>query len=193
MLMRALVYAVALLLSTQAYARAHRRRPREAKIFAADRDSVLRENEAGNAMGALRYFTQPMVDQAVLRGELVPLGGPYVISPKLTANRRYALPSTVQFLEELGVLFYAQFHKQLMVDSAIRPATTQRELHLRNAAAAYGDRASTHERGTTVDVSKNLTRAQRQWLVSRLLYYWALGRVLVIQERGCYHIFVKGE
>jgi hypothetical protein len=154
---------------------------------------VLRENQAADAMGAFRYFTQPMVDQAVLRGELVPLGGSYTISPKLSANRRYALPSTVVLLEELGGLFYVQFQTHLMVDSAIRPATTQSGLHLRNAAPAYGPRASSHERGTTVDISKRLTKVQQQWLVTRLLYYWALGRVLVIQERGCYHIFVRGD
>lgn len=103
MLTRTLSICAALLLAcTQADARVPRGHP---KVFSADRDSVLRENEAGNAIGALRYFTQPMVDQAVLRGELVSLGGSYVISPKLPANRRYALPSTVQFLEELGGLF----------------------------------------------------------------------------------------
>ena len=108
-------------------------------------------------------------------------------------ERRYALPSTVSFVELLALDFYRAFHQPLMVDSAIRPATTQRMLHLKNAASAYGPKASSHERGTTVDISKRLTKAQRLWLVTRLLYYRALGQVLVIQERGCFHIFVRGE
>jgi hypothetical protein len=37
-----------------------------------------------------------------------------------------------------------------------------------------------------------LSRAEYQWLVMRLLYYRALHRVLVIEERACFHIFVGG-
>ena len=31
---------------------------------------------------------------------------------------------------------------------------------------------------------------QNRFLNTRLLYYRAIGRILVIQERGCYHVFV---
>ena len=188
----------ALLLScTQAdAARVHRRhRPRETKIFAAKPWSVSLENEVANEMGAYRYFTQSQVNVAVLRGELVSFNSnsAYSVSPKLPENRRYALPNTVSFIESLALDFYGTFHQPLMVDSAIRAATTQRGLHLRSAAPAYGSRASSHERGTTADVSKHLTKAQHAWMIDRLLYYRALGQVLVIEERGCFHIFVRGD
>jgi hypothetical protein len=197
MLTRTLALALALSLAVPApvSARVHRgHRPRVSKIFAAKPWSVKLENEVAESMGAYRYFTQAQVDAAVLEGTLVPFQGTYyVVSPKLPAERRYALPATVAFMQTLATEFYGQFHQPLMVDSAIRAATTQRGLHLRAAAPAYGPRASSHERGTTVDISKHLTKAQQQWLVTRLLYHYALGHVLVIQERSCLHIFVRGD
>ena len=196
MLTRAVVFAIALSLCCTASATARRRhRTHENKIFAAKPWSVKLENEVAQNMGAYRYFTQSMVDAAVRNNALAPLRDTayYVVSPKLPKERRYALPATVAFVGLLSEEFYGQFHQPLMVDSAIRPATAQRDLHLNNAAPAYGPRASSHERGTTVDISKRLTKVQRQWLVTRLLYHYTLGRVLVIQERNCYHIFVRGD
>ena len=198
MLTRTLGYClIALSLCGTAYPRVHRGKSRthENKIFAAKPWSVLLENEVAESMGACRYFTQAQVEEAVQNGTLALLRNNryYVVSPKLPVERRYALPGTVAFVGLLSEEFYEQFHQPLMVDSAIRPATTQHGLHLRNAAPAYGPRASSHERGTTVDISKRLTTVQRQWLVTRLLYHWSLGRVLVIQERNCYHIFVRGD
>lgn len=192
-----LVFCAALLLaSTQADARTHRRhRPRENKIFAAKPDSILLENEVAEGMGAYRYFTQAQVDAAVQDGTLVRLYTSYVliVSPKLPMERRYALPATVAFVNTLATEFFLQFHQPLMVDSAIRPATVQRGLHMRNAAPAYGLRASTHERGTSIDFAKHFTKAQHAWMLDRLLCYRALGQVLVIEERGCFHIFVRGD
>jgi hypothetical protein len=148
-------------------------------------------------MGVSRYFTQAEVDEAVYSGRLAALydHAQYKVSPKLPINRRYALPATVNFVLQLSSEFWDEFETPLMVDSAIRPATTQKWLirRNRNAAPAYGVRASSHERGTTVDFSKKLTQAQYQWLVYRLLYYRAIGRVLVIEERACLHVFVKGD
>jgi hypothetical protein len=195
MLTRALAFAlIALSLCGAANAKAHRgHRPRETKIFAAKKWSVKLENEVAESMGAYRYFTQAQVDTAVQDGTLEHIYCLCIVSPKLPMNRRYALPVTVAFVDTLSREFYGQFHQPLMIDSAIRAATTQRGLHLRNAAPAYGERASSHERGTTVDISKHLTRTQQQWLVTRLLYHYVLGRVLVIQERSCFHIFVRGD
>ena len=198
MLTRTLALAlIALSLCSAAGAKVHRGRPRKAKIFAANHESVRLENEIANSEGIFRYFTQAQVDEDVYTGKLAAMYDhtQYKVSPKLPMERRYALPSTVAFLEAFSMEFYRQFHHPLMVDSAVRPATVQRSLLKcnRNAAPAYGERASTHERGTTLDLSKRLTKAEQQWLVTRLLYYWAISRVLVIQERGCFHIFVRSD
>jgi Family of unknown function (DUF5715) len=182
-------------LAAPASARVHQGRPRMVKIFAANHDSIRLENEVANAMGAYRYFTQAQVNIDVSNRHLSAFYDctVYVISPKLPIERRYALPATIDFVYDLSRKYYGSFKQPLMVDSAVRPATIQRDLHLRSAAPAYGERASTHERGTTVDISKRMTRAQHDWMVMRLLYYRAIGRVLVIEERGCFHIFVRSE
>lgn len=196
MLLRTFGYCfIALSLCGTAYPKVRRgHRPREAKIFAANHDSVRLENEAADAMGAFRFLTQTDVDEAVDAGILVPVQCVFV-DKRLPFNRRYALPITVSFICSLNYEFFRQFNHMLMVDSAVRPATTQKRLTRwnRSAAPAYGERASTHERGTTVDISKHLTRAEHEWLVWRLLYYRETGRVLVIEERACFHIFVRSD
>ena len=194
MLKRALVLCIAALLCvTPASAKARRgHRPRETKIFAAKPNSVLLENEVAEGMGAYRYFTQAQVDAAVQEGTLVRLYTSYVlvVSPKLPMERRYALPATVAFVNTLATEFFLQFHQPLMVDSAIRPATTQSGLHMRNAAPAYGPRASSHERGCTVDLSKKQSKREHAWMINRLLYYRSLGHILVIEESKCWHVLV---
>ena len=167
-----------------ASAKVHHRAP---KFFSANKDSVAEENLAGNEMFAYRYFTQAQVDNDVQLGKLSALYDRtvYVISPKLPIERRYALHATVSFVYELSKEYYWVFRQPLMVDSAIRPATAQRSLHLHNAAPAYGPRASSHERATTVDLSRKLSKIEYKWLIVRLLYYRAIGRVLVIQEAHC--------
>jgi Family of unknown function (DUF5715) len=195
MLKRTLGYClIALSLCGAAYPRVHRGSPRKNKIFAAKPNSVALENQAADAMGIPRYLTQEAVDAAVQRGELVPLDELW-ISKNLPSNRRYARPETVRFMQHLSDEFWYEFGVPLIIDSAVRPATVQRKLTRwnRSAAPAYGPKASSHERGCTVDISKHLTKAQQQWLVTRLLYYYALDRVFVIQERVCFHIFVQGE
>ena len=186
-----LVLLMSLLLNSPANARVHKNK----NPFRADSESVLRENLAGNEMKAYRYFTQAQVDNDVHLGKLSAIHDytVYVVSPKLPIERRYALPATVGFVYELSKEYYWVFRQPLMVDSAIRPATVQRGLHLHNAAPAYGERASSHERGTTVDLSRKMSKNEYKWLGVRLMYYRATGRVLVIQERNCFHIFVIGD
>ena len=149
----------ALLLSSAASAKVHRGRPRKPKNFAAKTTSVAFENEIADKMGTFRYATQAEVDADVQAGRLVRIRT--WTSPKLPDNRSYALPATVNFIYDLNLLFFRQFGHSIMVDSAVRPATVQKRLTRwnRSAAPAYGERASTHERGTTVDISKRLTQA----------------------------------
>jgi hypothetical protein len=164
------------------------------KFFPSTHDSVRLENEAGDAMGIPRIANESDLSDLVEAGALVPLGG-LLVCPKLPVNRRYALPETVLYLRRLDDLFSAQFGRHLVVTSAVRPATVQKKLRRRNrnAAPADGDRASSHERGTTIDISRHLTRSEYCWIVLRLMVDKALGRVMVIEERACIHIFVTGK
>src|SRR5271154_4880029 len=120
------------------------------KFYPATRDSVLIENEYADAMHAHRYLTQGDVEEGIFNHRLTALynNNIYRLAPQLPIERGYALPNTVKFLNDLAMDHYHQFHRPLVVDSAIRPAKVQRSLMHRNhcAAPAYGERASTHER-----------------------------------------------
>jgi hypothetical protein len=169
---------------------------RTRKPFAATQGSVYIENQVADSLGERRFFTQAEVDEAIQWRQLSPLYDQttYVVAPTLPIARRYALPATVRFVETLSLEHWRQFHRPLMVDSAIRPAMVQLSLLKRNscAAPAYGNRASTHLRGTTIDLSKKMTREELKWTLVRLGYYQAIGRILIINEAHCLHIFVIG-
>jgi hypothetical protein len=172
------------------------------KVFPAGLESVLQENIEADKMSAWRYLDVDELDDAIERGELVPLDN-LTVSPKLPPNRRFARPATVAFAQQLSREFYDEFADTkhfvpLMVDSAVRPMDVQKKLwkrlgckwHSCVAAPPDGERASSHERGTTFDISRRMTKAQYRWLVLRLLFYRATHKILVIEERACFHIFV---
>jgi hypothetical protein len=160
------------------------------KTFPATQDSIPAENRRSDTLGLKRYESMEEVRQDVAQSKLVPLSTP--VSAKLTRERRYALPETVAFAQKLNSDFYDATGAQLVIDSAIRPSDVQKRLRRRNrnAAPADGARASTHERGTTFDLSRRMSRARYRWLLLRLAYYRARGEILVIEERACVHIFV---
>jgi hypothetical protein len=161
------------------------------KVFPATHDSVAAENRRADTLGYKRYVDAADMRQGVISGELVPITG-VKINAKLPKYRRYLRPEAQSFLERLN----HDVGPTLTIDSAIRPADVQRSL-IRfnpNAAPYDGDRASSHERGTTFDIAKRgLTSRQERLLQVRLLYYRAVSRVLVIEERWCYHVFVGGD
>jgi hypothetical protein len=175
---------VALILCTlPAVARTH-------KMFPATPDSVPAENRRADMLGLKRYETLADVAEDVRAGALVSLTTS--CSKKLPLNRRYALPETVAFIERLDHDFYEMTEHRLVIDSAVRPADVQKRLtrRNRNAAPANGARASSHERGTTVDLARPRKKGDLRWLLLRLAYYRARGDILVIEERSCLHVFV---
>jgi len=149
---------------------------------------VAEENRRADALGYRRYLDMEDVNIGVAGGELVPITG-VKINDKLPKDRRYLRPEVLSFLERLN----RDVGSNLTVDSAIRPADVQRRLGRfnPNAAPFDGYRASSHERGSTFDISRrSLSVRNYRFLVARLLYYRAIGRILVIEERGCLHVFV---
>lgn len=189
--MRRLVYIFVFLLCVPAWA-AH-------KTFPATGGSVAAENARAEALGYERFETLREVEDAVAVGHLVPVG--VTSDPKLPINRRYLRPDAADFVLELDNAFRLTTGHWLLVDSAVRPVDVQRRLRRvnRNAAPATGERASSHERGTTFDLAKKtfngrdynrMRRGEYRWLLVRLAYYRATGRILVIEERNCVHVFV---
>lgn len=175
------------LLSTLAFGRAHK----NVKVFPATHDSIAAENRRADTLNLKRYENMTQVAADASTGILVPLTN-IGISPKLPPERRYALPGTVAFLGKLNRDFYETTGDWLVVDSAVRPSDVQKRLRRRNrnAAPAQGARASTHERGTTFDLSRRMSHSEYRWLITRLAYYKARGDILVIEERSCIHVFV---
>jgi len=158
------------------------------QVFPATHDSVAAENRRADALGYKRYINTEDMRQGVLSGQLVPIEG-VKIDAKLPKDRRFLRPEAESFLERIN----RDCGSTLTIDSAIRPADVQRRLLRinKNAAPVDGDRASSHERGSTFDIAqRGLSRRAYRLLIVRLLYYMANGRILVIEERGCIHVFV---
>jgi hypothetical protein len=159
-------------------------------------ESLLRQNLCADQMHLGRIQNETELQSLVVSGTLqaLPSDGAVQISPSLPENRRYALPLTVSFLRTLAEAYRERFGKRLMVDSAIRPRSTQERLRRTNpsAAPADGETASSHETGATIDLSKKLTGAQLRWLRNMLSYEVAMNRAVVEEERHCLHIEVIG-
>lgn len=160
-------------------------------IFPANKNSVALENHYADIAGIERFEDAAQVASAVNDGRLVYI--PITSSPKLPLWRRYVRPAAASFMLEFDRRFNQTTGRYLTVDSAVRPQDVQRQLarRNRNAAPATGTRASSHERGTTFDISKRMKRGHYHWLLTQLAYYQALGRIHVIEEKSCIHIMVR--
>lgn len=148
-------------------------------------------------MGLERIGDERRLASLVETGVLValPINDAVQIAPSLPSNRRYVLPMVTPFLVKLASEYYAEFHKPLTVDSAVRPVTTQKWLrrHNANAAPVQGETASSHEAGCTIDLSRKMTKAQTQWMEMRLTYYSGINWVICEEEKHCFHIMVTKE
>lgn len=186
--MKSLMAVIFLLAMIPAFART-----RVYKVFPATHGSVLVENQRADSLGLNRYETMREIRAAVEVGELLPFSS-VLIDRRLPRDRRYARPETVAFVMALDTEFSEVTHRHLVIDSAVRPVEIQKRLRRwnRNAAPATGESASSHERGTTVDISRKMPRGHYRFLLVKLAYYKARGRILVIEERGCLHVFVGG-
>ena len=89
----------------------------------------------------------------------------------------------------------AQFHKPLIVSSAVRTVEYQKHLMRvnHNAADAEGDIVSPHLTGATIDIAKSgLSRREMQWMRDHLFAYQTAGVIDVEEEfrQRCFHITV---
>jgi hypothetical protein len=179
------------------FAQANSRHQCTSKSLKPTHESLVRQNEAIDQMGLERIQNEFELSCLVKAGILVALPNTDAVkpAPSLPANRRYALPRTVFFLLSLSEAYRQQFGKALTVDSAVRPKSVQERLRRTNRAAAPvdGETASSHESGTTFDLSKKMPRAQLQWLRNMLGMYQAYDVVIVEEERRCLHVQVIGE
>jgi hypothetical protein len=162
-----------------------------------NRDSLVRQNERSQADALERIEDDSDLADRIARGVLVPVpeSSALAVNSTLPQDRRYCRPWTASFLTDLSRAHDAQFHRPLVVSSAVRTVEYQRHLmrRNRNAAAAEGDIVSPHLTGATIDIAKSgLSRREMAWMRDRLLTLQNRGLIDVEEEfrQSCFHITV---
>jgi len=160
-------------------------------------ESLVRQNVKTEDDGLERIIDDKDLDARIARGVLipVPVSNSLAINPTLPENRRYCRPWTASFLADLARDHEAEFHRPLLVSSAVRTVEYQRKLQRTNgnAASAEGDIASPHLTGATIDIVKQgMNRRELTWMRDHLLPIQQSGHIDVEEEfrQACFHITV---
>jgi len=179
--------------------RAHVRRMRWDPVFRPSHESLLRQNEEIDRMELPRIYDDAELEQLIATGDLVPITESETLrfDPRLDPSRRYCRPWTREFVDDLSRAYYDQFHTQIQVNSAVRTVLVQRKLrrHNRNAAPEYGETASSHLAGITVDIQRRgMSRQQVKWMEQYLMPLREQGLIEPEEERHqwVFHIAVSG-
>jgi hypothetical protein len=157
-------------------------------MFPGSHDKLVEQNVELDKSQVGRMNSEFELVQSELSNDLVPVSETesLKISDALSDNRRYCRPWTRDFLQDFSQAYFQQFHTPLQVNSLVRTADQQAWLrrHNRYAAPAWGDTASTHLAGVSVDVSRRgLTTLQYQWIRGYLQPLQQKGMVDPIEER----------
>lgn len=167
-------------------------------MFRPSHDSLLRQNEEIDRLELPRIADQRELEDMKYREELVPIPSSQMLrfDPRLDPARRYCRPWTRDFVADLSEAYYRRFHDQVQVNSAVRTVQIQHKLrrHNRNAAPEYGEAASSHLAGITVDLQRRgMTKQQIRFVERYLFYLKALGLVEPEEERRqwVFHVMVS--
>jgi hypothetical protein len=160
-------------------------------------DSLVRQNERSEEEALERIEDEDDLQDRIARGMLVrvPESEALSVNTALPEDRRYCRPWTADFLADISRAHQIQFHRPLVVSSAVRTVEYQKRLMRtnHNAADAEGDIVSPHLTGATIDIAKSgLTRGEMQWMRAELLAYQNAGVIDVEEEfrQRCFHITV---
>jgi len=177
--------------------RAHVRRLVWNPLFRGSHELLVSENVKLDALELPRIEDDEQLELLEDSEDLVPIeeSRSLKVASNLLPNRRYCRPWTRDFAEDFGDAFYAEFHKPIQINSAVRTAEQQKKLrrHNRNAAPEAGETVSTHLTGVTLDISKHgLTRKQHQWVEQYFLPMKNAGVIDPIEERRqpVFHVVV---
>jgi len=168
-------------------------------VFRPSHESLLLQNQEIDRLNLPRIHDDKQLEKLKASGDLVaivPSEG-LRVQPSLDPSRRYCREWTRDFLVDIGAAYYKQFHQPLQVNSAVRTVLVQKKLrrHNRNAAPEYGETASSHLAGLTVDLQRRgMNRAQVKWMEEYLRPLKELRLVEPEEERRhyCFHIMVAG-
>lgn len=173
----------------------HHKRESLQRAFPPSRQSLLLQNREVDRLHLERVQDDQQLKSLVEVGELVTIEETEFVSvaSTLPRNRRYVRPWVNQFLAEMGAAFYSKFGVPIQVNSAVRTVRVQNRLRRilgHTAAPSEGETASSHLAGATVDLKRTgLTRTQLRWVQT---YLYSVGnRVLVEEERRCFHTMIK--
>ncbi len=113
----------------------------------------------------------------------------------IPAQYRYLRPWSKLFLDRLSSQFRRRFGRPLRVTSLTRTSAYQNNLARRNgnAAAAVGEKRSSHLTGASLDISKKgMTGAQQRWLRNVLASIKAKGYLFAVEEfyQPNFHVMV---
>jgi hypothetical protein len=178
--------------------RRHLRRVVWNPMFRPSHDSLLRQNEEIDRLELPRIADDDELDELKSSEALVPIRQSETlrVDPRLDPGRRYCRPWTRDFVEDLSEAYYRRFHAQIQVNSAVRTVKVQHKLrrHNRNAAPEYGETASSHLAGVTLDLQRRgMTKEQIHFVERYLFYLRALGLVEPEEERHqwVFHVMVS--
>jgi hypothetical protein len=179
--------------------RAHLRRIVWNPVFRPSHESLLRQNEEVDRMNLPRIQDDAELHDLIASKDLVPIEptDSLRIDPRLDPERRYCRPWTRDFLQDLSEAYYSEFHDQIQVNSAVRTVKVQHKLrrHNRNAAPEYGETASSHLAGITVDIQRRgMTRNQVKWVEAYMMPLKEQGLIEPEEERHqwVFHVAVSG-
>src|SRR5882672_2039357 len=177
----------------------HHRRLRWNPMFRPSHDSLLRQNEEIDRIELPRIQDDDELEALKASNALVPIreSATVKIARSLDPARRYCRPWTRDFVEDLSLAYYKQFHAQIQVNSAVRTVKVQKKLrrHNRNAAPAEGEIASSHLAGVTVDIQRRgLSSQQIKWVQNYMTPLKAQGLIEPEEERHqwVFHVMVSG-
>jgi Family of unknown function (DUF5715) len=168
-------------------------------MFRPSHDSLLRQNEEIDRLELPRIADDDELEQLKLQENLVEIYPSQSLrfDPRLDPRRRFCRIWARNFVDDLGKAYYRQFHSQIQVNSAVRTVKIQHKLrrHNRNAAPEYGETASSHLAGVTLDLQRRgMTKQQVRFVRQYLFYLRALGLVEPEEERRqwVFHVMVSG-
>jgi hypothetical protein len=167
-------------------------------MFRPSHDSLLRQNEEIDRLELPRIANDDELEELKSRRDLVEIPATQTLrfDPRLDPARRYCRPWARDFVQDLSEAYYRHFHDQIQVNSAVRTVRIQHKLrrHNRNAAPEYGETASSHLAGITLDLQRRgMSKQQVRFVESYLFYLRALGLVEPEEERHqwVFHVMVS--
>ena len=168
-------------------------------VFKPSHQSLLLQNEEIDRLNLPRIYNDKQLEKLKVSGDLVPIvpNEALRIQPSLDPSRRYCREWTRDFLQDISTAYYKEFHQQIQVNSAVRTVLVQKKLrrHNRNAAPEYGETASSHLAGLTVDLQRRgMSKTQVKWMEEYMRPLKEMGLVEPEEERRqwCFHIMVAG-